>query len=400
MVSAAQLDLTPQMHSPVIGEKHSRKTPISVCHLASGDAWGGAEAQLTALMRSLSERPELRVSAIVLNEGRLAEELRGCCGDVRVIPERQTSFWQIVAETREFLRARNVQIVHAHRYKENVIGALLTFGKSRMNLVKTQHGQTETLAGLAGAKQWLAHTLDRLTMRYADERVISVSSQLTGYLKKYVSQDRITVIPNGLDLARVNCELSRAEAKQRLGISEETPVVGFVGRLERVKRLDIFVHTAAELLKQIPTTRFVIAGSGREESRERQLIAELGLSEQFTFLGYQSDTPAIVRAMDVLLITSDHEGLPMALLEAMALGTVIVSRKVGGISEVVTNRHTGFLVEDPNPVALSEACVEALENKNKAEQLACAARKAVETQFLADHNAARVVDLYSSLVGQ
>jgi glycosyltransferase involved in cell wall biosynthesis len=198
----------------------------------------------------------------------------------------------------------------------------------------------------------------------------------------------------------VNCQLSRTEAKQRLGIAEEMQVIGFVGRLERVKRLDIFIHTAQKILKEVPNTRFVIAGSGREELRLRQLIADLGLSDQFIFLGYQSDTSAILRAMDVLLITSDHEGLPMVLLEAMALGTVVVARKVGGISEVVTDGQTAFLIEDPSPVALSNICVEALQNKNKAEQLTSAARKLIETRFLADHNGARVVELYTSLVGQ
>jgi glycosyltransferase involved in cell wall biosynthesis len=350
-------------------------------------------------MRSLSKRPELKMSAVVLNEGRLAEELQECCRDVCIIPERQRSFWQIVAESREFVRARNVQIVHAHRYKENIIGALLAFKERRLKLVKTQHGQTETFPGLAGAKQWLAHTADRLTMRYAGDVVISVSSHLTGYLKKYVSQDRIVVIPNGVDLARLRCNLSRAQAKEHLGIAEQVPVVGFVGRLERVKRLDIFVQTAGEILKQIPTARFVITGSGREEMSLRSLISDLELQDHFILLGYQRDSAAMLRAMDVLLITSDHEGLPMVLLEAMALGTAVVARKVGGIAEVLTDRQTGFLVDDQSPEALSGACVEALKNTKKTEDVVCAARKLIETTFLAEQNGERVLELYRSIVG-
>ena len=399
MGTVTEIDLAPQLDSPLIGGEPSRKAPISVCHLVSGDAWGGAEAQLTTLMRSLSKRPELKMSAVVLNEGRLAEELQECCSDVCIIPERQKSLWQIVAESREFVRARNVQIVHAHRYKENVIGALLAFKERRLKLVKTQHGQTETFPGLAGAKQWLAHTADRLTMRYAGDVVISVSSQLAGYLSKYVSHDRIAVIPNGVDLARVRCDLSRAQAKEHLGIPEQVPVVGFAGRLERVKRLDIFVHTAEQVLKEVPETKFVIAGNGREETRVRQLIAELGLQDRFILLGYQRDSAPMLRAMDVLLITSDHEGLPMVLLEAMALGTAVVARKVGGIAEVLTDRQTGFLVDDQSPEALSGACAEALGNKKRTEDIACAARKLIETNFLADHNGARVFELYKSLVG-
>lgn len=399
MGTVTQIDLAPQLDPPLIRGQHSPKAPISVCHLVSGDAWGGAEAQLTTLMRSLSKRPELKMSAVVLNEGRLAEELQECCSDVCVIPERQRSFWQIVAESREFLRARNVQIVHAHRYKENVIGALLVFKEGRLKLVKTQHGQTETFPGLAGAKQWLAHTADRLTMRYAGDLVISVSSHLTGYLKKYVSEDRIVVIPNGVDLARVRCDLSRAQAKKHLGIPEEMPVVGFVGRLERVKRLDIFVRAAGEILKQIPTARFVITGSGREEMSLRNLITDLGLQDRFILPGHQRDSAAILRAMDVLLITSDHEGLPMVLLEAMALQTAVVARKVGGIAEVLTDRQTGFLVDDQSPEALSCTCVEALQNTNKTDDVVCAARKLIHTTFLADQNGERVLELYKSLVG-
>jgi glycosyltransferase involved in cell wall biosynthesis len=295
------------------------------------------------------------------------------------------------------MHAKDIQILHAHRYKENFIGALLACAEPRVRLVKTQHGRTETLPGIAGAKQWLAHTIDRLTMRYADDVVISVSSQLTGYLNKYVSPDRIAVIPNGIDLASVNCALSRPEAKKQLGIPEDARVVGFVGRLERVKRLDIFVHTAHEILKQVASTKFVIAGSGREEKHLRQLIAQQGLEDHFILLGHHDDTSAIVRAMDLLLLTSDHEGLPMILLEAMALGTLVIAHKVGGIPEVLTHRQTGFLFEDRNPTTVARLCIEALQDMRTRERVTRAAREVVESRYRGEHNSKRVFELYASL---
>jgi glycosyltransferase involved in cell wall biosynthesis len=396
--SATQIDLAPRQLKPsLLAIGHSRSERISVCHLASGDAWGGAEAQLTTLLRALSRCRELDVCAIVLNEGRLARELRRCDIEVRVIPERENSFWQIVSQARGFMRAKDVQILHAHRYKENFIGALLACDEPGVRLVKTQHGRTETLSGIAGAKQWLAHTIDRLTMRYADDVVISVSSQLTGYLKKYVSRDRIAVIPNGIDLASVHCTLSRSEAKKQLGIPEEAPVVGFIGRLERVKRLDIFVHSAREIQRQSASTKFVIAGSGREERQLRQLIAQQGLEDHFILLGHQDDTSPILRAMDLLLLTSDHEGLPMVLLEAMALGTLVVAHKVGGIAEVLADRQSGLLVEDRSPANLASVCVQALQDTSTTERLTRAAREVVESRYCGNQNGKHVLELYASL---
>jgi L-malate glycosyltransferase len=389
-LSVEPLSLTP---------RHFPKTPISVCHLISGDAWGGAEAQVTTLVRALSKRRDIDLCAILLNEGRVADELRACAIDLKVIPERRNSFWKIVSQARAFLRGRDIQVLHAHRYKENLIGALLALGEPGMCLVKTQHGRPETLTGFAGVKQRLAHAVDRATMRRATDKVISVSSQLTGYLKQYVSSERVAVIPNGIDLAEVKCDLSPAEAKERIAISQDAPVVGFVGRIERVKRLDLFVQTAAQIRTQLPRTKFVVAGNGREEMTLRQLVANEGLDTSFILLGHRQDTCELLRAMDLLLLTSDHEGLPMVVLEAMALGTVVVAHEVGGIPEIVTDRQTGLLFNDRSPSAIARLCVSTLQNARLRESLARAARKVIESQYAAEHNGARVFELYASLVG-
>jgi glycosyltransferase involved in cell wall biosynthesis len=373
------------------------RSRISVCHLASGDAWGGAEAQLMTLIRALSKRPDVEVYAIVLNDGRLADEIRACGIETKTIPERQTSFPRIVSQAREFLQGKHVNILHAHRYKENLIAALLALREPRIRIVKTQHGRPESLVGLAGLKQRLAHAIDRLTTRSAVDTVISVSSQLTGYLESYISRDRIAVIPNAIDLDHVRCDLSRTEAKQRLGIPEDSPVVGFVGRLEQVKRVDIFLNAAQQILRRLPNTKFVIAGTGREEQRVGNLIGELALRNNVILLGYREDTCAILRGMDLLLITSEHEGLPMVLLEAMALGTVVVAAKIGGIPEVLTDRQTGFLVEDQSPTTFASVCIEALEHPDLSQHVSQAARQLIESKHLAEHNAAKVVELYAAL---
>jgi L-malate glycosyltransferase len=380
-----------------VDSRSARAIPISVCHIASGDAWFGAEAQVANLVRELSRRRELAVSAIVLNHGRLAEELASCGIDVKVISEREKTFSQVVAEAHSFVRSRNAQILHSHRYKENLISALLRFADRRISLVRTQHGRPEALKGREGVKQSIVHTVDRVTARYACDKVIGVSSQLSSYLHRYISSQKVVTIPNGIDLGRAKCTLTRAEAKRRLHTAANEPVVGFVGRLERVKRLDLFVETAKHLADRLSPARFLVVGTGREESRFRELVLASGLDNRFLRLGHRTDTNDLLRAMDLLLITSDHEGMPMVLLEAMALGTPVVARAVGGIPEVLTDNQTGWLVSSEKPEVLAEVCLRVLEDDFETQRISHAAREVVERQYSAARNADQVLKLYRSL---
>src|SRR5690349_12271994 len=122
--------------------------PLTVCHVISGDLWAGAEAQAAALLRSLARKPEFRVLAILLNEGRLAEEARSCGVEVRVIPETTHSFGRIVTSATDYLRGRQVKVLHSHRYKENLIAALLARRCDVPIVIRTEHGAPEPFKGL------------------------------------------------------------------------------------------------------------------------------------------------------------------------------------------------------------------------------------------------------------
>src|SRR5262245_33356416 len=121
---------------------------ISVCHVISGDLWAGAEAQVAALLKYLSQSERLTLSAVVLNEGRLTRELRNCDVEVRVIPEREHSFLSIVQAASHFVRSRKVRILHSHRYKENLIAGLLSWWCGVPHVVRTVHGGSEPFQGL------------------------------------------------------------------------------------------------------------------------------------------------------------------------------------------------------------------------------------------------------------
>ena len=370
---------------------------ISVCHIASGDAWGGAEAQIATLLKSLASRDDLRVCAIVLNDGRLASELQESGVETKVISEQEMSFGRIVINASEYLRGRKVEVIHSHRYKENLLGVLLAL-RYPVRLVRTQHGQPEPYAGFSGVKQRFVYAVDRQLGRHTADRVVSVSTDLTGYLRGHIAPTKVAVIRNGIALDKVHSKLTKAEAKQRLFIKADAPVIGTATRLTAIKRLDIFIETAACIAKILPGARFVIAGGGSEESRVRECISQAGLEHQVLLLGPRTDIYDVMRAMDVMLLTSDHEGLPMALLEAMALGIPVVSRKVGGIPEVVECGETGMLVDSAAPEDLAKACISVVGDDAFRKRIAANARRLIEEQYSAEKNAADVAEIYRSLV--
>lgn len=370
---------------------------LSVCHIASGDLWAGAEAQIATLLRSLAARYEIDLCALLLNPGRLAEEVQSLGIEVKVIPESQTGFFGIYSQAAKFLRNRGVRILHSHRYKENVLAAMLAQRYSIPVVVRTQHGLPEPVKGIGHLKQRCLQSLDRFVARRATDCIISVSTELSSHLARQIGAQKIVVVPNGVNRSVVQSHLNVGEAKACLGMPRDCCVIGTAGRLEPIKRLDIFLKAARQIAREKPGVFFVIAGEGREEAKLRDLSQSLGLADRVLFLGHRQDVYDVLRAMDVLVLCSDHEGLPMIMLEALCLGVVVVARDVGGLPEVIKNGVNGILVKSGEPDALARACMEVLLDEPARKRLAEAGVRLVAENYSAETVGARVAHIYSSL---
>lgn len=375
-----------------------RDQRLAVCHVASGDLWAGAEAQLAALLHALARRHDLHVVVILLNEGRLAEEARRSGAEVKVIDESEHTFLEIVGEATTYIRARSIQVLHSHRYKENLLAALLARRCHVPFVVRTEHGKLEPFKGFKQFKQRALRQVDRLVGSYATDRVISVSAELQPQLARYVNPRRIKIIWNGLDTENVRSDLSALEAKRRLNIPDHCPVLGYAGRLVPIKRLDLFLAAAKEMAGRTPDARFVVVGDGGERPRLEERAQALGLEHRVLFLGHRDDIYDVLRALDVFVLCSDHEGLPMVLLEALHMGVAVVARQVGGIPEVIEDGVSGSLVPSADPLALADACVRLLEDNNLRRRLVQGGQSRVAERFSAERTAADVADLYSRCV--
>jgi glycosyltransferase involved in cell wall biosynthesis len=372
--------------------KTQNSPQLSICHVVTADLWAGAEVQIANLLTRLSREPEFRILVIALGEGRLTDELRKADIELKFVPQPHRRFTACYRQAYGFLRGRSIDIIHSHKSKENVLAFFVAKSAGIPHLVRTQHGRAE----LKTLKDYFVYALERMTLR-AVNQVLNGSSDLGRRTARYLDRSKVKVVRNAINLDEVSSALTHEAAKRKLGIPENALLVGTAARLEPVKRIDIFLETARHIGGHLANVFFVVAGDGSERARMEQRIRRTALESRVRFLGHRDDVYDILRALDLLLITSDHEGLPTVVLEAMALGTPVVSRNVGGIAEAIDDRGSGVLVDSSDPRSIAQACLPLLTDRDMACRLSRAAREKVVENFSADANAAQVAQIYRSL---
>jgi glycosyltransferase involved in cell wall biosynthesis len=316
-------------------------------HIASGDAWGGAERVLLLLAHGLLERPDVRLEALLFNEGRLADALRALGVRVHVIPEGRHSLPGLVRATRRWLAQAQPDVVHAHRYKE-MLAAALARAPRRRGLVVTVHGlePRQQLTRLQLLRVWGA----LISARLAGARFVTVSNELARRLRRTLGPGAVTRISN--PMPSVQPAAGAADLRHRLGWSASRPLVGFVGRLEHVKGPDRFLQLATH---HGGDAGFVLVGGGSMEHALREHVAVQGLSDRVALIGEVPDATDYLPQFDVLAVPSRHEGFPMILLEAAACEVPVVAFDVGGVREVLDGAPLTWLTQADDMRRFDEA---------------------------------------------
>jgi glycosyltransferase involved in cell wall biosynthesis len=238
--------------------------------------------------------------------------------------------------------------------------------------------------------------LDKSTNRFAGH-LITVAASCREFLIRHESipPEKITLVPNAIDLRRFSPgQITRRDARSKLGLSPDAPVIAGVGRLNSQKNFSLFLDVAAALTPRFPNLRFLLAGEGPEEAMLREKARQLGLTDRIVFAGYIADTRQVYAAADILLMPSRFEGLPMTLLEAMAMNLPVVASKLDGIAEVIEEGREGYLVDSADVSGFVERCAALLENSAKSSELAANARAKIEACFSVERMTSAVESIY------
>ena len=371
---------------------------ISICHVAVGDLWAGAEVQLKVLLSKLVGRADIDLSVVLLNEGRLEEEIDALGIPVRVFPESRWGSGKIFRElVREFKKS-NIQIIHTHKYKDTILAAPAAKLCSVPHVVRTVHGLREPFEGLQSFKMNCYEAIERTVHRHYVDAVIGVSSQIERMYKAQGERFKVTCIRNGIDLEGKSIQTDRWRTRKDLGVDPETCLIGTIGRLTPVKGIPYLLEAARMLLHQGANVKVLIVGDGSIRPDLMAQTHSLGIADNVVFLGHREDTDALLQALDIFVLPSLSEGIPMALLEAMAASRAVVASRVGGVPEIVEDGSEGFLVEPMDAHGLTERCLRLIQSPEMAKKMGETARVRVEQDFSAENMAHRVAALYTELI--
>lgn len=367
---------------------------MHVCHVALGDLWGGAEAQIATLLPCLIRNNAFKISVVLFNPGRLADELTQQGVHVVVFDERSQGSLTLLKNLVRYFRNESCDIIHTHKPKDTVLCGLAKLFCQRSILVRTVHGAPEPFKGWDRVKMNFYEMLSKLVNKYMAAKIIAVSRDIR-HAVSYVKDVKISYIPNGIDLGRVRPYGRRDVLRKEFGILDNDTVIGVVGRLTPVKGHRTFLESATSIAsRDNHGLKFLIVGEGPSEVSLRQMAIDLGIDERVIFIGHRNDVYDVIEAIDIFVLPSYHEGIPMVLLEAMALKRAVIASRVGGIPEVIDHAIDGLLVPPASVKDLTDACNLLMRDEPLAASLKEAARAKVQACFSSSEMCREVASVY------
>ncbi len=300
----------------------------------------------------------------------------------------------VLRQVVRLIRERRIQIVHSHGKGAGLYGRLA----ARLTGVVAIH----TFHGIHYRNYpRLYLTVERYLARHGYAVVhVSASQAREALALGLAPAGRSRLLVNGVDAVRVRAAIAREPlSRAALGLDQDALVLGAVARFDPVKGLDVLVRAFAQILARRPDTQLLLVGDGPEAPRLRELARALGLAERVVFAGALKDAARGLPALDLYVSASQREGLPLALLEAMACGLPVLATRVPGNVDVVNDGVTGVLVPPGDPDGLARAAVELLEDPARRRALGEAGRERVESHFALSRLVTEMRDLYREAAG-
>jgi glycosyltransferase involved in cell wall biosynthesis len=366
-----------------IHRSRSHPRPRVLQLLATGGS-GGAQESYTGLLLGL-DRSRYEVRALSLSAGSAVQRLRGLGVTVEVLEDADDE--TAVRELTAWMRREEIDIVHAHMFRAEVVGTRAAVAAGTAVIVATVHSSRVRSAQDVGLLSSLTPSMDRLIVPSAAiERKVRAEGR---------DGARFAVVPNGIDLSRFSGPVRPCALRSEHGIPRDAPLLGVVARLEPEKGHRVLVDAMPAILEAVPDAWLAVVGDGSEADALRSLAASLGVAGRVVFTGRRDDISAITADLTLAVLPSLREAQGISLLEAMARRVPVVASDVGGIPEVVTDAVDGRLVPPGDSAALAGAVVALLRDPDLRRRLGEAGRRTVADRFSIDAHVRRIEEIYA-----
>lgn len=376
---------------------------IRVVHIITSLQTGGAEMMLYKLLASMN-RDEFESSVICLSEeGPVGEQIQALGISVQALGMKPSLpnpilFWRLV----RWLRQTKPDVVQTWMYHADLLGSLAA--RLADGLPVAWNVQSGGLNPASDKRRtiWIQKLLAHFSRSLTGQIVFCSEASKAEHVKIGYSADHMPFIPNGTDIERFKPDPAvRQEVRAELGITGPDLLVGNVARFHPVKDHQNFIRAAGHIHRQMPNTRFLLCGDGIawDNAELVEWVEQAGIREAVCLLGRREDVPRLVTAFDLFMLSSQSEGFPNVIGEAMASGVPCVVTDVGDAAIIVGD--TGRVAPAGDSTRLAQAALDLLQKPaDEFDELRQAARERIVQEFSLAQSVAQYGALYRAMVSQ
>jgi glycosyltransferase involved in cell wall biosynthesis len=305
--------------------------------------------------------------------------------------------WQRI---KRYIKDNNIRIVHSHtpRTIMDVWKAINLGGPALKGDVR--HLATKHLLNRPGDREWgLVYTLyDHLTL-YIPDHIVTVSKTMANEVKAHpwIAPSKVTAIPNAIPAEDFYCPQNREAIRRQLMFDDSDIVIGYTGRIEKVKNIGMLIDAFLTVHRDYSNTRLLLIGDGNLRLPLEKYAKKLGLADTVIWTGFNSNIPQMLSALDIYVLPSINEGLSLSILEAMAAEKPVIATSVGSALEVIDDGKTGLLILPGSKQEIINALLALISNKEYRDRLAKQARQFITANYCVQNMADGYRDVYMKL---
>lgn len=355
---------------------------IKILHILGGHAGlvSGVETQTLTLVRKFDRQKYAFVIAYA-PQGRLRGDFEAA--GAKVMPFKTRSKIDLFAIHRliKTIKVEGIRIACSHGPRVDLMTSIAA-KHTGVRFVVDRQVDLSWYPYWGAVKKRLYRVADNYALTRADKVITPSEMGRQALLRDYrLPEAGVTVIRNGIDLNEFKIRDCRSDVEKQFGIPRDDPIVGIVAQLTEWKGHRYLLEGIPLVLKSVPRAKFLVVGGGDLMDQLKNLARDLGVSSSVIFTGYRSDVKELMGSFDLCVLCSIREGLPNAVIEAMAMGKAVVATDVGAARELVQDGNTGYVVPPRNPPALARAIVTLVKDKAKALSFGAGGRQFISKGF-------------------
>jgi glycosyltransferase involved in cell wall biosynthesis len=368
---------------------------INILHIYQNSKIGGVQQQLLSLLKAYNRDVFNPIFCCLGPRDAISKEIEKV--GVEIVALNRSRYHRfslaIVRDLYRLMKQKNIHIVRTHRYRANLYGRLAAWLSGVPITIISLHDNYNK-------DMRLERRIANKILSKVTDKMIAVSESIKKDIIQYdgIDSSKILVIPNGIDTEKFKPEGNFADISEELSFKRSDIVVGFVGRIVPAKGLEYLIDAFSYIKKGFTNSWLLIVGEGGIMGELRERTKKNNVQDSVIFAGKRRDIADVLSRTDIFVMPSIAEGLPNALLEAMAMGKPIVATMIGGIPEVIKNGFNGLLVPPRDPAALATAIKELIGNGQLSVRMGQAARDLVVNKYSIRETAQKWESLYLSIL--